>query len=57
MSDIRLKITKLVSRAMEDTRGLDAKYSEEEDSQELADTLNAILDHTTDEILRITSRE
>jgi hypothetical protein len=42
---------------MEDTRGLDAKYSEEEDSQELAATLNAILDHTTDEILRVISSE
>ena len=49
--DIKLKVTKLVSRAMEDTRGLDYKYPNEEDAEDLADTLNSILDHTVKQLL------
>ena len=46
----RKKIFKLLTRAMEDTRGLDAKYSIEE-SDKLSDALNSIADHTMEEII------
>jgi len=49
--DIKLKITKAVSRAMEDTRGLDEKYPNEEDATELTETLNGILDFAVDKII------
>ena len=48
---LETRITKLVSRAIQDTRGLDDKYPNEEDSKQLADTLNSLLEHTTNEIL------
>ena len=57
MSQTKLKVTKLISRAMEDTIGLDGKYPDEKDSIRLADTLNSILDHTVDEVLLATGHE
>lgn len=43
---------------MEDTRGLDGKYPSKEDSVDLTETLNGILDLTTDNIMElITSYE
>lgn len=42
---------------MEDVRGLDQKYMEEEDSEGLAEALNGILEHTTKEVLLATGHE
>ena len=38
---------------MQDTRGLDDKYPNEEDSIELAETLNGIADFAVDKIMKI----
>ena len=55
--DLKKRVTKLVSRAMEDVRGLDSKYPNEEDAKELSSALNSILDHTTNEVLIATGHE
>jgi len=57
MSDLTTKVRKQISRAMEDVRGLDAKYPNEEDSKDLADTLNGILDDTLNKVLITTGHE
>ena len=52
MDDLRLKVTKIVSRGMDDTRTV----VESIDTRCAAD-MNAILDNTTDEILKIIEDE
>jgi hypothetical protein len=54
---MKTKVQKLISRAMEDVRGLDQKYPNEEDAKQLASILNSILDHTTREVLLVTGHE
>lgn len=51
MKGNRTKVFKLISRAMEDTRGLDEKYPNESDAKELAETLNTICEYATDKIM------
>jgi hypothetical protein len=51
------KLFALVVRAMEDVRGLDYKYSEEEESDDLVDVLKSIANHTVDEIMVATGHE
>jgi len=53
MNPLKRKIFKLITRAMEDTRGLDDKYQNEEDAQILADTLNSIAMFSTDKIYEL----
>lgn len=52
----RRKVRKLVSRAMEDMRGLDERYPDKEDATELAETLNELLEHTVTEIMIATDQ-
>lgn len=47
------KIRKLISRAMEDVRGLDARYPEGDDAEGLVDALNGILENTVDEVREV----
>lgn len=49
------KLTKIVSRAMEDVRGLDDKFPNEEDAEELAEILNGILDDAVEKIIKLIS--
>lgn len=51
------KLRKIVSRAMEDVRGLDEKFANKEDAEELAEILNGILDDAVDKIKNIISVE
>lgn len=49
--DHKKSIRKIVTRAMQDVRGLDEQFPNEEDAEELASILNGILDIAVDQIL------
>jgi hypothetical protein len=50
----KTKLRKIVTRAMDDVRGLDERYPDPEDSKALADTLNGILEDALDKIIQLT---
>tara|TARA_R100001086_G_scaffold51549_1_gene22997 strand:- start:699 stop:887 length:189 start_codon:yes stop_codon:yes gene_type:complete len=51
--DNKLKIFKIITRAMDDVRGLDSKYPRKEDARLLARTLNEIAEDALEKIMRV----